>query len=218
MTSGTRFFSPVICLFSQLQWVSLCQRLWGFALARGGSRGGSSPGVQNFLEEAWHRRYVCVCECHWKTPCVIIAIRGARCRREECCSYCVTEHLHYQKKKKKRFSLSSIHNFPNRGIHAEQQHHLIHLQLLIHHDSVTNVTEDYFTDVAVLCGSWSCSRWFTYCHAFCVTMRTVDELNSSSSLSHPIHIGTKIREIRGLSGDPQSVKHVHRPTLKWAVQ
>lgn len=32
--SGTCFSPSIICLFSQLHWVSVCQQLWGFALER----------------------------------------------------------------------------------------------------------------------------------------------------------------------------------------
>lgn len=47
----------IICLFSQLHWVSLCQQLWGFC--SGKMRGvDSPPGVQNFLEKAWHRKII----------------------------------------------------------------------------------------------------------------------------------------------------------------
>lgn len=73
--------------------------------------------------------------------------------------------------------LPSIRNFPNRATHAERHHHLtVRLQLLIHHDSVTNVTRDYFTKATVHCEAWSCLRWFTCCRVFCLTMRLVDEL------------------------------------------
>lgn len=36
--SGTLSLFSIICLFSQLRWLSLCQQLWGFALAWGGTQ------------------------------------------------------------------------------------------------------------------------------------------------------------------------------------
>lgn len=63
---------------------------------------------------------------------------------------------------------TSTDTFPNRGIHAERHHHLtIRLWLLILHDSVTNVTWDYFTKAAVHCGDDSATVmpfvWFWGC-------------------------------------------------------
>lgn len=82
----------------------------------------------------------------------------------------------------KLFSPPSIHNCPNRAAHAKQRHHLtVLLQPLIPHDSVTNVTRDYFPEAAVHRGARFCLRLFT----FCLTTRPVDELHSRSSLSHP---------------------------------
>lgn len=65
-----------------------------------------------------------------------------------CQQLCVTEH-----QTNCFLSLPSITS-PNRAIRAERHRHLtIRLQLLIHRDSVTNVTRDYFTKAAVHCGA-----------------------------------------------------------------
>lgn len=61
-----------------------------------------------------------------------------------------------------------IDTFSKRGIQVEQHHHLtIRLWLLIHHDSVTNVTWDYVTKAAVHCGDDSATVmsfvWFWVC-------------------------------------------------------
>lgn len=108
----------------------------------------------------------------------------------------------------KLFSPPSIHNFLNRAIHAEQRRHLtIHLQPLIPHDSVTNVTRDYFTEAATHRGARSCLRWFT----FCLTTRPAGELNSRSSLSHPGLLGFSDKQLNNqmlLSLWSQSLKSV----------
>lgn len=68
---------------------------------------------------------------------------------EKCFSYCVKTVF---------FSFHELHN-----------HLTIHLQLLIHPDSVTNVTRDYSTKAAAHCGEGS--------PAFSLILKLVDELS-----------------------------------------
>lgn len=75
------FFFPfsIICLFSQLHWVSLCQQLWGFALAGGGEREGSilSQG-EEVSRGSMVQTVVCVRVCVCVKYLVVIMISAER--------------------------------------------------------------------------------------------------------------------------------------------
>lgn len=115
-------------------------------------------------------------------------------------------------------TLLSLPSVPNRVIHAEQHHHLtIHLQLLIHHDSVTNVTRDYFTKAAVHCGAWpemihllSCllfdyevSGWWDRLLLLSVSSRIIMVFRQTPKQANVV-----------LSFNPEAVKHNLRLTLR----
>lgn len=97
----------IICLFSQLHWVSLCQQLWGFALAGGGEREGS---ILSQGEEVSRGSMVQTvgCMCVWQIP------RGHKCRKKYIYN-CVTKK---EPKYKRHSFLPSFHTSPNNGARA----------------------------------------------------------------------------------------------------